>query len=302
MPLHPDAVAYIAQMAELGFRDYPELGVEGARAQQEKITAAIAPPKTGRSEDREIAGPGGPLPIRIFYPEGVGPHPLLMAFHGGGWVLGNLESNDAFCRYLAREVGCMIISVNYRHAPEHKFPAPVEDANAATLWAVAQAEALSADPARIGVYGTSAGANLAAAVTLMARDRGGPALTCQLLIVPAASARTDTASYAAAEGGPVLSAEAMRWFWSLYLASVQDGEHPYASPLLADDLSGLPRAIVVTAEFDPLRDEGTAYATALADAGVPVIHRDYSGMVHAFRGAQSNVDVVMGLRAAFAAA
>jgi len=301
MPLHPDALAFIDRMAAFGFRDYPELGVEGARDQQERITAAIAPPKTGRSEDRKIPGPAGPLPIRIFTPEGEGPHPLLMAFHGGGWVLGSLESNDAFCRILAREAGCVVVSVNYRHAPEVKFPAPVEDAYAATVWAVGAAETLGADPSRVAVYGTSAGGTIATVVALMARDRGGPAIIGQLLIVPATDSGNDTPSYRAAAGGPVLSAEAMRWFWSLYLERPEDGDHPYASPLRAD-LTGLPPAIVQTAEYDPLRDDGAAYARALADAGVPVVHKDYLGMVHSVRGVQSTVDAVEWLRAIFAVA
>jgi acetyl esterase len=300
--LIPEAQAYIDQMTALGMQDYPGLGVDGARAQQARISAAIAPAKTGRSEDIDIPGPGGALPSRVFYPETQGPWPVLLAFHGGGWVMGNLESNDAFCRFLVREVGCLVISVNYRHAPEFKFPAPAEDAYAATAWAAANAAALGGDPARLGVFGTSAGGNLAAAVALMARDRGGPALACQLLIVPATDHRCDSDSYRTNQDGFGLTSAGMVWCWGLYLEKPEDGAHPYASPIRADDLSGLAPAIVVTAEFDPLRDDGAAYARALSAAGVPTIYKDYAGAIHSARGAQANVDVAEALRAAFAKA
>jgi acetyl esterase len=236
-------------------------------------------------EDRQIPGPGGPIPIRVFTPEGRGPFPVLVFFHGGGWVIGTLDTHDAPCRALANGAGCVVVSVDYRLAPEHKCPAAAEDCYAATRWVANNAPAIDGDPSRIAVGGDSAGGNLAAVVALMARDRGGPPLVHQLLVYPVTDHDDTTASYLEPEcnaPGMLCTRDAMAYFWSQYLREGDDGRHPYASPLRAEDLSGLPPALVVTAQYDPLRDEGRAYADRLREAGVPVQVSHYDNMLHAF--------------------
>ena len=252
--------------------------------------------RVARVEDRSVPGPHGPIPIRIYGPDGAGPFAVLVFFHGGGWVVGNLETADVFCRAMTAGAGCAVVSVNYRHAPEHKFPIAADDAFAATQWAATHAATFSGDAARLIVSGTSAGGNLAAVVALMARDRGGPALMSQLLIVPVIDHDFETPSYRKNAEGYGLTAEAMRWYWKQYLRSDDDGRHPYASPLRAQSLRGLPPALVVTAEFDPLHDEGEAYATRLRAEGVPttVWHRE--GMIHGFLGLQANAEIARALR------
>jgi len=197
-------------------------------------------------------------------------------------VLGTLDSIDGVCRRLARRGECVVVSVDYRLAPEHPFPAAVDDADAALRWVADHAEAFGGDPDRLAVGGTSAGGNLAAVTALRARESGGPSLSRQFLLYPITDYAFDTDSYAENGDGPLLTRADMRWFWDHYLRSEVDGANPYASPLCARNLSGLPPATVVTCGFDPLRDEGVAYAEALADAGVPVEHRDYPGMIHGF--------------------
>lgn len=224
---------------------------------------------------------------------------MLVYFHGGGWVAGNLETADVFCRTMTRGAGCTVVSVNYRHAPEHKFPIAAEDAYAATQWAAQHTATFNGDAARLVVGGTSAGGNLAAVVALMARDRGGPPLAYQLLIVPVIDYNFATESYRENADGYGLTADAMRWYWKHYLRAEADGQHPYASPIRAPTLRGLPPALVVTAEFDPLRDEGKAYARRLQAEGVPTILKVYEGMIHGFLGPQANVDMAGALREAF---
>jgi acetyl esterase len=208
--------------------------------------------------------------------------PLLVFFHGGGFVIGDIDTHDATCRGLAKAAHCIVVSVDYRLAPEHPFPAAPEDCYAATVWVADNAASLGGDGARLAVGGDSAGGNLAAVVALMARDRGGPALTHQLLIYPVIDHNFDTASYVENGRGYLLSREMMMWFWGLYLEDAGDGSKPYASPIRAEDLSGLAAATIISAEFDPLRDEGEAYARRLGDADVAVTARRYDGMVHGF--------------------
>jgi acetyl esterase len=197
-------------------------------------------------------------------------------------VAGSLAVHEAGCRQIASEAGCVVVSVDYRLAPEHKFPAAACDCYAATEWVAANAAAIAVDPARLAVGGDSAGGNLAAVVCLMARDRGGPPLVSQLLVYPIVDHNFDTASYRGNGQGYLLTRERMEYYWNSYLASPADGHHPYASPLQASDLRGLPPALVITAEFDPLRDEGEAYAARLCEAGVSAMVSRWDGMIHAF--------------------
>lgn len=301
MPLHPLAKAFLDERAAMGVRPAHNLSVEAARAQAVRIALAMGPgEQVARVEDRLIPGPRGDIPIRLYGPDGQSPFPVLVYFHGGGWVVGNLDTTDQFARMIANAVGCIVVSVNYRHAPEHKFPAAVEDAYAATRWSAEHAGAFRGDPRVLGVCGTSAGGNLAAVVALAARDRGGPPLCYQLLMVPVTDFSFETSSYREHAEGYGLMADTMRWYWQHYLPRPTDGLHPHASPLRAASLRGLPPAFVATAEFDPLRDEGEAYAARLKAAGVPTTSKRYTGMVHGFLGPDANTDMAQALRQAFA--
>jgi acetyl esterase len=245
----------------------------------------------GRVEDRTAPGPGGPIPVRLYYPRDQSPCGAAMFFHGGGWVLGNLESHDPTCRALAAGSGALVVSVDYRLAPEHKFPAAADDSYAATRWAADNAAALGYPEGRLAVCGDSAGGNLAAVAALMARDRGGPKLCYQALIYPAFDPAMEAPSQREfAADGYVLSGADMAWFWNHYLRGAQDGSNPYANPTRASDLSRLPAALVITAGFDPLRDEGEAYAEKLRQAGVPVTARRFEGLTHGFFNMTSQID------------
>jgi acetyl esterase len=233
-------------------------------------------------DERLIPGPGGDLPLRLYVPAGQRPLPALVWFHGGSWVVGGLNRNDAFCRELARSAGCLVVSVDYRLAPEHKFPAAVEDCYEATRWLAENAVALSADPTRLAVAGSSAGGNLAAAVALVARDRHGPQLVHQVLIYPVCDHGSDLPSQRECGEGFGLGRADIAWAWHNYLGEDADGTHPYASPLRAPDLAGLPSACVITAEYDPIRDEGEAYAARLIEGGVRVRRARYEGVNHGF--------------------
>ncbi len=309
MPIDPQAQVVLDQMAALGLAALDTLSPEDARRQSE-MRRASAPPgdPVHHVENRSIPGPGGEIPVRVYRPSDERSLPALVYFHGGGWVLGNLDSHDATCRSLTNGGQCVVISVDYRLAPESKFPAAADDAFAATTWVAENAASLGIDPARIAVGGDSAGGNLAAAVTLMAKEQGGPSIVYQVLLYPVTDYDFDTASYQSNAEGYMLTKRSMIWFWNHYLADPADGQNPYASPLRATDLSGLPPALVMTAEFDPLRDEGAAYAERLQQAGVPVVYTDYPGMIHGFFGmalildkAKQAVGEVCGaLRSAFA--
>jgi len=241
-------------------------------------------------EDREVPGPAGAIPARLYRPAADGPLPLLVYFHGGGWVLGGLASHDSVCRSLANGAGCAVLAIDYRLAPEHRFPAAVDDCYAATEWAAANAATLGADPKRVAVGGDSAGGNLTAVVAQLARDRGAPSLRFQLLVYPATDAGYDTPSYHENATGYLLELDGMRWFYDHYLGGASDRSDPRASPLRTRDLRGLPPALVITAEFDPLRDEGERYAVRLREAGVPVTLHRYDGMIHGFFAMGSVLD------------
>jgi acetyl esterase len=308
MPVDPQALALAAQVGpsfDVTTGDLAEIRRtldEGARQAPRPGIASV--------KDLEIPGPAGRIPVRVYRPSERGDLPVLVYFHGGGWAICSLETHDVTCRQLANAAGCAVVSIDYRLAPEHRFPAAPEDCFAALGWVAKNAAAFGADPARIAIGGDSAGGNLAAVVALLARDRSGPRLCHQLMIYPVTDHAFDTPSYRENAEGPLLTRETMRAFWKLYLAREQDGANPYASPLRAGDLSGLPPAHVITAEYDPLRDEGEAYASRLAAAGVPVVVRRYDGMVHGFigftdlvdRARDAMADVVRELQRGFASA
>ncbi len=237
-----------------------------------------------------IPGPGGQLLIRIYTPRGNGPFPGLVYFHGGGWVIANLDTYDPSCRALTNAAGCVVVSVAYRQAPEWKFPAAADDAYAATQWVMANAARLNVDPARVAVAGESAGGNLAAVTTLMARDKGGRMPIHQLLVYPITNYAFDTPSYQENANAMPLNKPLMQWFWSYYLRREADGASPYASPLRVADLRGLPSATVITAEVDPLRDEGEAYAGRLREAGIKVKATRYEDVTHEFFSMSGIID------------
>jgi acetyl esterase len=234
-------------------------------------------------EGRDIPGPAGTLRVRVYTPTGRGPFPLVVFFHGGGWVLGDLNTHDPMCRALCAGAESVVVSVDYRLSPEHRFPAALDDALATTRWAAAHAEEVGGDPARIAVAGDSAGGSLATATALRARDEGGPALRGQLLIYPVLGYHTPpTPSYIENAEGYGMTREAMVWFWEQYLADESQATHPHAAPLLAPDLRGMPPALVITAEYDVLRDEGKRYVERLRASDVPARLSRYDGVHHRF--------------------
>jgi acetyl esterase len=242
--------------------------------------------------DRKIPSAPGELPVRIYSPRIGAPMPVLVYFHGGGFVLGNLDSHDALLRNMALAADCMIISVDYRRAPEHRFPAAADDAMHAVKWVFDRADEIGVDPRRIAVGGDSAGGNLATVVALRSRDEGGPPLRAQLLIYPVTLLRgPGTGSMAANAEGYFLRAIDMTWFEDMYLGlgDSDAAAHPHASPLLADNLGRLPPALVITAEFDPLLDQGRAYASRLSSAGTRCVLRHYDGAIHGFFGMPTEI-------------
>ncbi|MHA6764976.1 alpha/beta hydrolase [Streptacidiphilus sp. PAMC 29251] len=296
MPLHPQALATREQRSQSGAPPLYELTLAQARAADlaDIQAAAGTPEPVAVVEERRIPGPGGPLSLRLYRPELYGePLPVLLYLFGGGWTLGSPDTSDAICRRLANSVGCVTASVGYRLAPEHPFPAALEDCAAALRWIADQAEILGVDPDRIAIGGDSAGGNLAAAVSLLARERGGPELRHQLLVYPNTDRHADTASLRDNDDPMLFNRRSVDWYWGHYLESAADGDNPLASPLRADDLSGLPPATVITAEYDPLRDEGEQYAEALRAAGVPVSARRYDGMPHGFFAMTGQLDAAL---------
>jgi len=254
-----------------------------ARAQLTTLSQYLDPAIAVTTTDFTIPGPAQALRARHYQPDVTGPTPMLVFFHGGGFVVGGIESHDGLCRLISRDAGVQVVSVEYRLAPEHPAPAASDDCYATYLWCVENAARLGADPAKIAVGGDSAGGNLAAVVSQQARDNRAPLPALQLLIYPVTNFAGDTRSKVLFADGYFLSKIDMDWFRANYLAeSKLDPSDPRVSPLLADDLSGLPPALVLTGGFDPLRDEGDAYAAALAAAGVPVDHRTYGSLIHAF--------------------
>jgi acetyl esterase len=283
MPLHPQVLPMI-ELLNQSMAGLPATDVMEISTMREVSLAPppLNPTPVGRVEDRRIPGPAGEIPVRIYTPEGSGPFPLIAFFHGGGFVLCSLETHDELCRAMCRDAGAVVVSVDYRLAPEAKYPAAADDCYAATAWCAAHAAELGADAARLVVAGDSAGGNLAAVTALRARDLGAPRIRHQVLIYPATHCDFDTPSYRENAQGYFLTADAMRWFWAHYLENPAQASEPYACPAHAADLKGLPPATVITAEYDPLRDEGEDYAAQLRAAGVPVLLKRYDGMIHGF--------------------
>lgn len=283
MPLDPQARAYIDEVMTLGFAAPRTITPVEWRAQA-PIRAAhfnIQPQPIAKVENLTVPGPAGDIPIRVFTPDAPGPLPILVHYHGGGWVIGSVDQSENLCRAMANLTPCIVVSVEYRLAPETRFPGGLEDCYAATQWVAEHGAELGGDPSRLAVGGESAGGNLAAAVSLLARERGGPKISYQVLIYPVTDANFETASYTEMAEGYGLTRDGMQYFWELYLADPSHASDPLASVLQAD-VSGLPPALVVTAEFDPLRSEGDAYAEKLKAAGVPVEHVSYPGQIHGF--------------------
>jgi acetyl esterase len=312
--MDPAAAAAVAEIEALGVPEWHTLSVEAARRLEDRVFTPDSLPSLPFVRDFAIAGPGGEIPLRVYRPAplprrdeagetsggnagqdaGEGPHdaatpggdggllPTLVFYHGGGWTLGTLDSAGGICRELARRAGCVVVSVDYRLAPEHPFPAPVEDAVTAVSWVAGNAHAFGGDPERVAVGGTSAGGALAAAVSLWARDFGDVDVTHQLLAYPATDYAFDTESYRENADGPLLTRADMEWFWAQYLRSPLDGANPYAAPMAARSVADLPAATVVTGGFDPLRDDGLGYADRLAHAGVDVDRVHAPRLPHGF--------------------
>ncbi|PYN55734.1 MAG: acetyl hydrolase [Candidatus Rokuibacteriota bacterium] len=289
MALDPQAQAVIDLVIKSGRPAYNTLSPKDARQlfRETRPASTPTPPEIGAVRNLVANGPGGPIPLRVYRPAGVAASvalPGLMYFHGGGWVIGDLDTHDVLCRQLTAEAGVTVVNVDYRLAPEHKFPAAADDAWAATRWTVAHASEFGVDAGRLAVGGDSAGGNLAAVVALQARDAGAPIIKLQVLVYPVTDVAAESRSYQDFSEGYMLTRESMRWFTAHYLAAAGQANDWRVSPLRASSHAGLPPALVVTAGFDPLRDEGAAYAAKLQQAGVLVDYVCYGGMIHGFAG------------------
>ncbi len=301
MPLHPQVQAMRERREREQVPQLYTLSVDEARALDlASIQAASgAVEQVASVTDSTIPGPAGPLPVRLYRPVLDTPLPVLVYFFGGGWTLGNLDTSDAVCRTLANASGCAVLAAGYRLAPEHKVPAAVHDCFAAAVWASS-----NLDAPLIAVGGDSAGGNLAAAVTLLARDEGLP-LAAQLLVYPNTDYLSDTRSLHEGDDPYLFNKTSVAWYWRNYLASPDDGLNPLASPLRATSVKGLPPALIITAEYDPLRDQAEQYADRLQEADVPVKLSRYEGMIHGFfcmagdlaAGAQAQAEAAKFLRA-----
>lgn len=287
MQLDPQARAVLERIARANLPEYSQLGVDAARTLYRETRGGLspAPPEVASIDNLRAPGAAGEIPVRLYRALGSRCDerlPALVYFHGGGWTIGDLDTHDVVCRELANLARCAVISVAYRRAPEHKFPAAVEDAIAATEWVVRAGDQLGLDATRIAAGGDSAGGNLAAVVALALRDAAGPRLAMQLLIYPATDLAATSPSHDRYAAGYGLTRDAIAWFTANYLRNAADADDWRASPLKAGDLSRLPPAYVITAGFDPLCDEGRAYADRLHAAGVSVTYECFEGMIHGF--------------------
>lgn len=289
-----DMAAVLTELQGLHPKPLVSLSADEARAQPTPADAvaallrerkqSTAPLSIGKTKNQTIPGPGGDIPIRIYTPQGNGPFPVIVYFHGGGWVIATIDTYDSSARALAKDADAIVVSVEYRKAPEHKFPAAHEDAYAAYQWVLRNADGFGGDPSMVAVAGESAGGNLAAAVCLMARARGELLPVHQALIYPVAGYDFNTPSYRENAQAKPLDKPMMGWFFEKYLRDPADGRSPWIDLVNAPNLSGLPPATIITAEIDPLRSEGKRYAERLLDAGVPVTYRNFEGMTHEFFG------------------
>ncbi len=263
--------------------DLPPMEVLPIDFVRQNVEAQIPTSDVEVKEIHSITIPGQQreIPLRIYIPNGDGPFPVLVTFHGGGWIFGSLDVHDPFCRDISSQASMIVVSVDYCLAPEHKFPAPLEDCYLALTWTAANIHKYRGDTSKLVLCGDSAGGNLAAALTLMTRDRHGPNISFQVLIYPVVQHRFNTPSYEKFAQKYFLTKSSMEWFWSLYLPSDSDGNNPYASPLFAKDFAKLPPALIILAEFDPLHDEGKLYAQKLEQAGVPIMIKSYPS-IHPF--------------------
>lgn len=282
MPVDPQIQMLLNLRAELP--PLHTLSVSDARAQfSARSLPGMRIDEVAKVVNRDMQGPGGSLALRIYTPKGEGPFPLMVYFHGSGFVVCSLDTHDGICRNLCAGSGCVVVSVDYRLAPEHKFPAAIEDAMAATHWVAANGSAIGGDPGRIILAGDSAGGNLAAVTALRVRDEGGPRLLGQLLLYPVTD-YYDSGAPSLDENaeGYGLTKQGMIWFWNHYLSSPSEGANPWVSPMRAKDLSRLPPALIYTAQYDPLRDEAESYARRLQEAGGKVTMKRWDGMNHGF--------------------
>lgn len=282
MALHPQLLAMLDAVA--GAPPLASLPLDTLRATDvQRFSAGVPIVPLHQVSEHSLTGPGGVIRLRSYRPSAAADLPIIIFFHGGGFVIGGLESHDALCRQLCRASGCLVISVEYRLAPEHRFPAAPEDCLTATLWIREHAATLGGNPARIALVGDSAGGNLAIVTALRLAAIGHHQVRALCAIYPVTDHyRSGRESYTERGQGMGLTSEAMIWFWDQYLPSSADAEHPHASPLREPVLNALPPTYVITAEFDPLRDEGAAFARRAADEGVPVVHRHYDDMNHGF--------------------
>jgi acetyl esterase len=291
--LDPQVEAFLHQMAQQGTPPVHTLTPLQARESRNPVFIKLGGPPESVADVKnlDIPSPAGQIPIRIYTPKGTGPFPVLVFFHGGGFVICNLDTHDSICRSLANGASCIVVSVDYRLAPEHKFPAAVDDAYAATQWVELNADRIKGDPDRIAVGGDSAGGNLSAVVSLMARDKGGPSLIYQLLIYPVTDLSSfDTDSHRQHGEGYILTKDGMEYYRDHYVEHEKELQNPYVSPLLAQEMKGLPPALVITAQFDVLTDEAEAYANRLKEAGVQVKYICFDGMIHAFFSLPTVID------------
>lgn len=291
MPVNPQVQMILDAMAQMGGPALSDLPPADARTMYRALATLEEREDVHRVDDRTIPTPAGDLPIRVYTPIPASGelHGVLVWFHGGGWVIGDLETADATCRLLANRAGCVVVSVDYRLAPEHPAPAALDDCMAALAWTVENAELLGVDATRVAVGGDSAGGNLAALVCQRVQREFGPDIDFQLLVYPATDLTLGHPSIDENGEGYFLTKDSMVWFTRHYLGD-REPKDPQVSPLFADDLSGLPPALVITAEFDPLRDEGEAYAARLRDAGVPAELLRYEGQIHGFMGMATALD------------
>jgi acetyl esterase len=294
MALHPQAQAVLDGMAAFGLTSgldaFDKMSAVEAREMMAKMRVPMDAEPIHEVRDLNIPGPLGDIPARLYRASAATDVPVLVWYHGGGWVIGDLDGSDPTCRAISNKTGCAVVSVDYRMAPEYKFPAPLEDCYAATKWVSKHGADLGCDGSRLAVGGDSAGGNLAAAVSIAAAERGGPKISYQLLVYPVTDYNFGTVSYSSNANGYLLTMGSMKWFWNHYLNNPLEGLNHLASPLQKANLAGQPPAMVLTAEFDPLCSEGEAYAARLKAAGVPVEQKRYDGMIHGFFGMAAAMD------------